>query len=366
MVLVSVVILNYNGRRFLRACIESLKRQTLQDFEIIFVDNASTDGSISFMESTYPDLLATRKLRVIRNATNQGFAEGNNIGHRAAKGKYVLLLNNDTTASPRLLERLVETMDSDRNIATAGGFVLDKGKERLYRRIIEKKRRAFTITLCGDNTTIPRARGETPVRTQFYGSGAAVMYRRNDMRSRGNAPFEPLHFLYAEDTYLGWRTMLAGKRNVMRIDAVVHHYGGGTQREVRSISKTAVFHGTKNQLMNILLFYEWKNIMRILPLLAVVQLGHIIENPRKLMVKPRAYWWILKNLQGLLRRRKEIQKTRITPDRDILKLISCKFYDPEMIEGETRRAMVHAMNRLFYAYCWVVRLKTREFYADYR
>jgi len=358
--LVSVVILNYNGRRFLRTCIESLRRQTLQDFEIIFVDNASSDGSAAFVESSYPDMLSTGKLLIIRNATNQGFAEGNNIGHRAAKGKYVLLLNNDTRASARLLERL------DPRIATAGGFVLDKGKERLYRRIIEKERRSLTITLCGDNVSAPPSREErqlmerqsTPIRKQFYVSGAALMYRKNEHKR----PFERFYFLYAEDTCLGWQSLIEGKRNVIRTDAIVYHYGSGTQRTVRGISKVAVFHGTKNQLANILLFYDWKTIVRILPLLMIVQIGHILENPRKIIVKPKAYWWVLSNMGLLLRKRREMQARRSVPDKEILRGMSCAFYDAEITDGKARRTTVRVMNGLFYAYCAIVRLKTCEFY----
>ena len=92
MVLASIVILNYNGKHFLRKCFDALLRQTLQDYEIIFVDNASTDGSAEFVERRYAPRMAANRLLVIRNKKNLGFAEGNNVGHRVAKGKYVVLL----------------------------------------------------------------------------------------------------------------------------------------------------------------------------------------------------------------------------------------------------------------------------------
>ena len=83
MVETSVVVLNYNGKQHLRDCFESLEAQDYKDFEIIFVDNASKDGSIEYVKKNYP------KIKAISNAKNLGFAGGNNTGMRAAKGEFV-------------------------------------------------------------------------------------------------------------------------------------------------------------------------------------------------------------------------------------------------------------------------------------
>ncbi len=101
--LLSVIIPNWNGKHFLTECIDSLKEQTFQDFEILLVDNGSTDGSADFAEAQYGEFI-----RVLRNKENLGFAGGNNIGIRKARGEYIVLLNNDTWADPRWLEELVK------------------------------------------------------------------------------------------------------------------------------------------------------------------------------------------------------------------------------------------------------------------
>ena len=101
--LVSIIIVNYNGKRWLKACFDSLYRQTYKNFEIIFVDNASKDNSVEFVKENY------KKVKVIVNKDNLGFASGNNAGLKEAKGDFVLILNNDTWVKEDLLEKLLQS-----------------------------------------------------------------------------------------------------------------------------------------------------------------------------------------------------------------------------------------------------------------
>ena len=87
---VSVIVLNWNGRRYLDDCLSSLRSQTFTDFEIILVDNGSTDGSVEWVEAHFP------QVHLIRNAQNVGFAAGNNQAIRASRTGYIVTLNNDT------------------------------------------------------------------------------------------------------------------------------------------------------------------------------------------------------------------------------------------------------------------------------
>ena len=89
-------------------CIDSLKEQTFRDFETILVDNGSTDGSADFAEEQYGDFI-----RIIRIEKNLGYTGGNNVGIRAARGEYIVLLNNDTWVEPTWLEELVKAIGSD-------------------------------------------------------------------------------------------------------------------------------------------------------------------------------------------------------------------------------------------------------------
>jgi len=97
---ISVIVLNWNGLRFLGPCLESLSKQTCPKFQIVLVDNGSVDGSVQYVRTNFPSV------RIIENLKNLGFAEGNNVGFRSSAADYVVLLNNDTRASPDFVETL--------------------------------------------------------------------------------------------------------------------------------------------------------------------------------------------------------------------------------------------------------------------
>ena len=104
--LISVVIINWNGLRFLDGCLSSLLKQSYRNFEMIMVDNGSTDRTVQFIRNKYPPVI------VLENRNNAGFASANNQGIKAAKGKYVALLNNDTMADKDWLSNLAKKADS--------------------------------------------------------------------------------------------------------------------------------------------------------------------------------------------------------------------------------------------------------------
>ena len=97
----SVIILNWNGRHLLEECLDSVLSQTFHDFETIVVDNGSTDGSLDFLNETWGE-----EIKILSLPSNAGFAGGNNAGIRAARGRYAVLLNNDTAVDPGWLSAL--------------------------------------------------------------------------------------------------------------------------------------------------------------------------------------------------------------------------------------------------------------------
>jgi GT2 family glycosyltransferase len=99
--LVSVIIVNWNGRHHLEICLPALMQQTYDNFEIILVDNGSADDSITFVRTHFP------KVHLIALDENQGFARGNNIGIASSAAPFVALLNNDTKPAPNWLTDLM-------------------------------------------------------------------------------------------------------------------------------------------------------------------------------------------------------------------------------------------------------------------
>ena len=113
MKLTSIIVLTFNELRFTQVCLEYIRRYTPEPYELIVVDNASTDGTVEY-------LVSQKDIKLTLNAKNNGFAKGCNQGIRIASGDYILLLNNDTAVSPRWLENMIACLESDSSIGIVG------------------------------------------------------------------------------------------------------------------------------------------------------------------------------------------------------------------------------------------------------
>ena len=215
---VSVVVVNWNRRDLLAACLESLRAQTWQDFEIIVVDNGSSDGSADWVAREWPGAV------LIRNPDNRGFCGANNQGIRLARAPWVALLNNDAEAEPRWLEALLEAGEQSPDI----GMVACKIVSHDDPRVIDKV--GHLIYPDGQN----RGRGSGAIdRGQFdrveevaWPDGAAAIYRKAMLDEIGL--FDEDFFAYADDADLGLRGRLAGWRCLYTPHAVVRHRLGST------------------------------------------------------------------------------------------------------------------------------------------
>ena len=114
----SIIVLNWNGKRYLEECLHALFTQTYSPYEIILVDNGSHDGSVDFVAERFP------AVRIIENGENLGFAAGNNVAIRVARGDYIVTLNNDTRAEPDWLEELVKVVETDPKIGMCASKML--------------------------------------------------------------------------------------------------------------------------------------------------------------------------------------------------------------------------------------------------
>jgi GT2 family glycosyltransferase len=219
---VSVIIVNWNGCEHLVECLDSLAAQTFRDFEVVLVDNGSTDGSVTLVKERYPWVKLTEL------SENTGFATGNNRGLLYATGEYLVTLNNDTRVDPAWLAELVSVADShpaagmvgcricsydDPDIIDSLGFGIcnDAMSRGLFRR---QKYSSLTMA---------------PVEEILVPSACAAMYRRAMIEEVGF--FDDDFFAYAEDTDLGLRGRLAGWSALLATRAVVlHKYSrtGGT------------------------------------------------------------------------------------------------------------------------------------------
>jgi GT2 family glycosyltransferase len=236
-----VVIPNWNGARYLEACLPALHRQSIDDAEIIVVDNGSEDDSVHLIRSAFPSV------RLIELPENMGFAAACNRGIQAARGRYVALLNNDTEAEPGWLEALYEAAVRDETI----GMVASKILLSLETREID----SVGMLVYGDGIGRQRARGRIDdgsfdkVEEILYPSACAALYKKEMFDDIGL--FDEDFFLYCEDTDLGLRAQRAGWKAVFAPKAVVlHKYsmsgGGYSLFKAMHVERNRMWVGIKN------------------------------------------------------------------------------------------------------------------------
>ena len=220
---ITVVVVNWNRRELLRSCLESLEKQQNADFEVIVVDNGSSDGSPEMVSEEFaaPGPL---RVRLIRNPVNRGFCTANNQGFGDAKGRFVALLNNDAEADPGWLAALRSAFEDRAGIGMAASKILVHEDPRR----IDKA--GHLIYLDGQN----RGRGSGELDTGQYDrteetlwpDGCAAMYRREMLEEVGG--FDEDFFAYGDDAELGLRARIAGWSCWYVPDAVVRHHRGST------------------------------------------------------------------------------------------------------------------------------------------
>lgn len=232
--IVSIIIISWNSRQHLKKCLKKLSLQTLQDFEIVIVDNGSTDGGLDGLQEEYPKL----KMRTKELGKNTGFAVANNIGARMARGKWLVLLNADAFPEPDWLENLVKAAQkypnacfSSRQIQANNPKFLD-GEGDMYRAI------GFAKRINYNNPVSPPRREAFEI---FSPCAAAALYPRQAFLDVGG--FDEDFFSYYEDVDLGFRLRLHGLKAYYLPGAVVHHVGSASTGKMSDFS---VYHAHRN------------------------------------------------------------------------------------------------------------------------
>ena len=167
--MVSIIIINYNGKEFLADCLKSVMNQSYNDFEIIFVDNGSSDNSLEFVNNNFND----EKIKIIKSDENLGFAGGNNLGFKYASGEYIVLLNNDTIVEHDWLKYLIEAMESENNIGIVQSLVLTEGIPDKYYKM------NGTINLLGHNIMEIFKIGENGIGEILVATGCSMMIKKS-------------------------------------------------------------------------------------------------------------------------------------------------------------------------------------------
>lgn len=216
--LVSVVIPNWNGKKFLAGCLDSLLQQNYELNEVIIVDNGSHDGSVELLQQAYP------QVHLIRYEVNTGFSVAVNAGMKAARGEYIALLNNDTIVEADWLGEMVSVMRGHPEIGSTGCKMLAYDDKRLLDGAGDGYRRGGLPGRIGHRE---RDNGQFDQPRYILGAcGGAALYRRSMLIDIGLLDED--YFAYLEDVDLGLRAQNAGYKCLYVPSAVIYHLGCGT------------------------------------------------------------------------------------------------------------------------------------------
>jgi GT2 family glycosyltransferase len=308
---VTVVIPNWNGERFLRPCLGSLRDQTFRNFETIVVDNGSVDDSITFLEEHFPEV------DVVSLGENRGIAAAFNAGIEASTAECVALLNNDTEQDPGWLEALVRAAEDH----PEAGFFASKLVDFHDRGVLDGAGDAMRLSgfpyRLGHGE---RDSGRFDRPGYVFGAcAAAALYRRDMLDEVGH--FDEDFVSYCEDGDLSFRAQLAGYRCFYVPGAVVYHMGSASSGGKRS--PTAIRLGSRNSFSLLVKNLPLSAVPCVLPFFAAGQLGRLVTaavtGSLQAHLEGLAGAW--RHLPLMLGKRAEIQKRKKLSDAEVRRLL---------------------------------------------
>ena len=234
---VSVIIVNWNGRRHLEICLPALYTQTRPADEIIVVDNGSSDDSVAFVREHYPEV------KLVETGENLGFSGGNIAGYAVATGAYIVLLNNDTKPLSDWLEALVKSADARGDVGVVASLMTDwEG------RVVDTAGDGCSVTGRGYHLhklePVPATlASKLASKDVFSACAGAALYKREMLQEIGF--LDPRFFMNAEDTDLSFRAQLGGWKVHFCAQSVVRHRISASQG---AASGRSVFFNARNHL----------------------------------------------------------------------------------------------------------------------
>jgi len=292
MVLASIIIVNWNAKEFLNGCIESLLSQSFTDYEIILVDNASSDDSVNFIKDNFP------QVTIIQNKNNVGFAEGNNIGIKNSQGEIIVLFNPDAVADKNWLSQLVDSLQSSKKIAAVTGkmyYLGDKyGKDAVF----------CTWSKIDPYSASPsNFHNDESTSKVDYLSGAAMAIKKDVLDKIGLMDSD--YFLYFEETDLCARMIRAGYDLMYVPSAIVWHTVSplsNSENKIYYMERSRVRFALKNFDSTYLISFFFIFLGETL---AVIFRDIKNRNFSRTKIRLKAISWNISNLKNTLNIRKK-------------------------------------------------------------
>lgn len=325
--LVSIVIPNWNGKKYLRDCISSLKTQSHTNIEIIVVDNASRDDSIEYLQTHFSEV------KIIKHNDNLGFGAANNTGIKAAQGKYLMMLNNDTRLEPNCIEELIKTIEKDEKYGACASKILLEYENNLLD--------VAGIAVCLDGLAIGRGRLESSDKFNneeevFFASDCACLYKKEMLDDIGltNEIYDEDFFAYADETDMGWRAQLAGWKCIYTPKAIVYHYhsaSSGTYSPFKAFlcERNRIWVAVKSLPVSFLVQGVFYTLLRYLyqacgALTGKGAAGKFTKEVNKfelIKILIKAHVSAFLGMPKMLKKRKEVMKKKRISNREIYELL---------------------------------------------
>lgn len=252
---VSVVIPNYNGEKYIMQCMEAIMNQDVRSFEVIFVDDASTDNSLNMVMEKFPSNGAFPLTKYIKHDKNSGFCVSVNDGIKESSSDYVILLNNDTVVKGDFVRQMYNSILRKDNIFSVSAKMLTMQDEN----IVDDNGDFYNALGWAFTKGKGKASENCNKRRKIFAAcGGAAIYRRSALEEIGL--FDENHFAYLEDIDIGYRAKLHGYINIYEPNAEVLHLGSAT-----SGSRYNEFKANLSARNNVYLVYKnmalWQKII---------------------------------------------------------------------------------------------------------
>lgn len=317
--LVSIIIPHFNGIELLRDCLTSLSETSYPNFEIIVVDNASTDESISMVKQEF------NGVKILQLSSNKGYAGGCNAGIRASEeSQYVVLFNNDATVEASWLTCLVDEMESDESVSACQPKILSAKDKNLYDYsgaaggLIDKYAYPFArgriiATIESDENQYD---SET---TLFWASGTACILRNSTLKEVGL--LDEIFFAHMEEIDLCWRMQLRGDKIRYVPESRIYHHSG-TTLGAETFKKKYLNH--RNSILMMFKNYSLGNLLKLLPGRIIIDLMAMVYSLGVLDINRlngilASYFWVIFHPFYILKERRKVQEGRVVSDEVIMR-----------------------------------------------
>lgn len=314
----SVIIVNLNGKRYLNQCLKSVLKNNYKNFEIIIVDNHSTDGSLDYIPDT--------KIKVIRLTKNFGPAYARNQAAKQATGQILAFLDNDTEVDPNWLVEAEKEFHHKPKIGCIQSKLLLLDHKNKFDYAGDYLNQFGLLThraTYGDLDT-----GQFDQKAIIFAAKSAGMFIRKNVFIRIGG-FDDKYFIYMEETDLCWRSWLSGYQTLYLPTSVVYHGFSGSFKLLNQklANYNLFFHGTKNYILTNIKNLSFPNLVFVIPKQLFIYFIYSFylllfnHSPINFLLIHRAIIWNITHIRQTLSIRHQIQNSRVLSDKQLFSYI---------------------------------------------